>query len=368
MSTRSVERKTIAVGPAGEWGSSFAKVVAEQGHDVRLFMRDKADVVEFQRTHRTQRLKGVDLPENVKAYSDTEEFVDEVDLLALAIPSRHFRSFYREFKPFLNSQTYVMSLTKGLEEGKHLRMSEILLEEDPTRIDEIAVLSGPNLASEIAQGVFAGTVVAAYNIDTATRIQSWLNSEHFRVYTTDDVAGVELGGSLKNIMALGAGIADTLGATSTSKSLFFTRMLEEMVRFGTALDAHEVTFRGLSGVGDLALSCYGGTTRNYRAGVKRAQGQSVEEILSSPELVEGLYTIKSAVALAKEHNPPIDAPITIGLYKVFFEGLDIHEGINQLMGRQPKKEQLQDKGLRYNLARLGWRALHRVGINPRSHF
>lgn len=367
MSNLSPERKTIGIGPPGEWGSAFAKVVAENGHEVRLLMRTPQDVGEFQRTHQTKRLKGVDLPDNVKAYSDREEFARGLDALALAPPSRFFRPYYREITPYLDPQIDIISLTKGLEQGTNLRMSAILLEEDPTRIDNIAVLSGPNLAKEVAQSeVIAGTVVAAYTLDTATRIQDWLNSGRFRVYTSEDVEGVEYYAVLKNIMALGAGIADELKVAQISKALYFTRALEEMYRFGMDLGAQEATFRSLAAVGDVALSFYGGATRNYRAGVKKAQGQSTEEILQG-ELAEGIYALKSAVDLTRQHE--IDAPLTIALYGVFFEGLDIHEGISQLMGRQPKKEHEGVMDLGRQAGRLVMKWLHRLGINPpRNHF
>lgn len=355
----SKEKITVAVGPAGEWGSAFAKVAAEKGHDVCLYMGTPEDVLVFQQTHRTRRLAGVDMPSNIQATSDKEEFVKDADLIVLAPPSKDFRSFWREIMPFIDPQTDRLILTKGLEQGTNLRMSEILLEQDPTSIDRIAVLSGPNLAKEVARSVLSGTVVAAYNLDTANRIQSWFNSEHFRVYTSDDPVGVEFGGALKNVMALGAGIADELKASSTSKALYFTRALEEMIRFGTALGGHEATFRGLSGEGDLFLSCIDGLTRNHRAGIRIAQGLSKAEILSI-ELVEGLYTIQSAVELARLHH--IDVPIVDALYKVICGDLTIHEGINQLMGRQPTKEQLADKGLRFRLVMFIIRVLHKIGI------
>lgn len=367
MPALSPERKTIGVGPPGEWGSAFARVVAENGHEVRLLMRTPQDVLDFQRTHKTKRLEGIVQPDSVKAYSDREEFARGLNALAIAVPSRSFRPFYKEISPYLDSQIDIISLTKGLEAGTNFRMTEILLEESPTRIDKIAVLSGPNSAKEVAQAeVIAGTVVAAYNHDTATRIQGWLNSPRFRVYTSEDVKGVEYYAVLKNIMALGAGIGDELKVAQSTKALYLTRALEEMYRFAMALGAQEATFRSLAAVGDVALSFYGGVTRNYRAGVKKAQGQSTEKILEE-ELAEGIYALKSAVDLAKKNK--IDVPLTLALYGVFFERLDINEGISQLMGRQPKKEHEGVMNVGRQVGRLVTRVLHRLGINPsRNHF
>lgn len=346
-------------------GSALAWLFAKR-HDVRLFFQDPEDTADFQRTRRSKRLAGVDMPKNVIPTSDIKQFTGGANLVVLVPPSQAFRSFSKELMPFVGSNCDIMSASKGLERGTNQRMTEILLEADPTRIDHIAVLSGPNLAKEIARSAIAGTVIAAYNLDTAGRIQSYLmpdsRPDRFRVYISEDVVGVELGGALKNVMALGAGIADGLGVVSSTKALYFTRALEEMVKFGTSLDACEETFRGLAVVGDLFLSCCGESTRNYRAGLKIAQGQSAEEILSS-ELAEGLHTIKSAIELAKIYR--IDTPIMSALYAVIYEGLDIAEGIERLMGRQPTKEHLRDKGPVFQLARLGMRALCKVGINPK---
>lgn len=363
----SPEQKIFSVGPAGAWGSAFAKIAAEQGHEVRLYIRDVEDLRQFRRTRRTKRLPGETMPANVIATSDKAEFIEGTDLFVVATPSSFLRPYHIGFQGLKNPRTPTLILSKGLEEGTNLTMSQVWLEEDPTSIDHIAVLSGPNVAgemahvNEIAQLAYAGTVVAAYNPEIATLIQSWLNSKRLRIYTSEDVLGVEFGGSLKNVMALGAGMGDELGAPPISKAFYFTRALEEMVRFGTALGAHEATFRGLAVVGDLYLSCIPDATRNYRAGVKIAKGQSRDEILASSELAEGLYTIGSAAQLARENN--IDAPIIFALYDVLFNGLNIYKAIDQWMDRPPTKEQQGDRGLHFRLGMLWRRALHNIG-NP----
>lgn len=354
------ECKNIAVGPAGEWGSAFAKVAAERGHRVTILLRNPEDVKEFQRTHRTRRLPGAKMPNNVYATSDIEAFTDDADLIAVSSSSKDFRPFFRKLRPSIPPKADVASLTKGLERETHLRMSAIILEEDPTLIDRIAVLSGPNLAKEIAQRAIGGMVVAAYNPAVADRIRSLLGSNRLSVFVSDDPVGVEYGGALKNVMALGAGIADAMGALNTSRAFYATRALEEMIRLGVKLGGREETLRGLSGNGDLLLACLG-ATRNYRAGERLAQGLSVDEILEI-ELAEGLYTLESAAELAKHYN--IDASIIFGLYDVVYNGLDIREGIKQLMGRQPAMEHRGNHGLGFHLARLAMRAWHNFGINP----
>ncbi len=362
MSANSPEKITVAVGPPGEWGSAFASIVAERGHNVRLLMRYPEDVLEFEATRRTRRLEGVDFPENVKAYSDPKECFDGADLFAVAATSQSMRPFIESVRPNIGTRCVVMSLTKGLEQGTNLRMSEILLEND-IPIENIAVLSGPNLAKEVVHTeVVAGTTVAAYEFATAEKIQGWLNSERFRVYTTDDVVGVEIGAVIKNIFALGGGIADSLRVAGSSKATFISRAFEEMVRVGVGLGGREETFRGPSGLGDLLLGCYptGEGTRNYRAGVKKVQGQTLEEIREA-ELVEGLNAIESLVKIIDEKL--IDAPLIKTIFKVFFKGLSIKEGINQLMERQPTKDTLKDKGFLYGLARFGFNLFHKLGLH-----
>lgn len=355
------ERKKISVGPAGEWGSAFAKVAAERGHRVTIYLRDPLDVKEFQKTHRTKRLPKEIMPRHVKATSDMDEFADGADLIAVVAPTQELRPFFHKLRPVISSTTYVANMSKGLERETHLRMTEIMLEEDPTLIDRLVVISGPGVAADVAQGAIASMVVASYDPPVAEEIRPWLTSNRLVVYASKDPAGVEYGGALKNVMALGAGIADEMKASATSKSFYATRALEEMIALGTALGGQRETFIGVSGLGDLQLSCFGDSTRNFRAGQRLVRGLSVEEI-QAIELTEGLYTLKSAAELAERYN--IDASIIFGLYDVVYNGLSIREGIKQLMGRQPANEHRGNHGLGFHLARLTMRARHNFGINP----
>lgn len=355
-----MKEKTIAVGPAGEWGSAFALVAARNGHKVRILLRDPKDVTDFKHTHRTKRLHDTEMPSNVRAFSDVNQWLDGVDLVAVASSSVGFHPFIGSINSAIPRTIDRVILTKGVERETHLRMSEIMLQEDPTCIDRVSVLSGPNLAKEVARGELAGAVVASYHPGAADRVQKILHSDNFFVFTADDVAGVEYGAAFKNVTALGAGMADAFGVAASTKSLYLTRALEEMAALGSVLGAHESTFRGLAGYGDLSLSCYGGETRNYRAGLRIAQGWPIDKVLSA-ELVEGYYTLKSAMELAQLYN--LHSPIISALYGICYEGVPVRGDINQLMGIQPTKEQFGDKGMRFQLGRIATRVMHNVGIN-----
>lgn len=355
-----LKRITIAVGPAGEWPSAFAVVAARNNHHVWLFFNNPDDLSFFQKTHQTKRLQGVEMPSNIKAFTDVKQWIDGAELVVLGPPSIHFRKFWNRIKTSVKPQTDILILTKGLERETHLRMSEIILEKDPSRIDHLAVLSGPNQAREVARGELAGAVVAAYNPETAARAQRRLNSDRFCVYTSPDTTGVEYAGAFKNVTALGAGIADTLNVSSSTKSFYLTRALEEMAELGNKLGAHESTFRGLAGYGDLSLSCYGNSTRNYRGGLRLAEGWTFEQV-QAEELREGLYALKSAMELAILHK--IHAPIISALYDICYKGVPVSGDINQLLGRQPTKEQFGDKDLGFRTKIFIMRALHNMWLS-----
>lgn len=359
------KRITTAIGPSGEWSSAFAKVIAERDdHHVRLFFRDPVDLKSFQETHQTKHLKGVEMPPDVKGFCDIKTWIDGAELVILGPPSIYFREFWNMVKTSIKPNTDILILTKGLEQVTHLLMSDIILEKDSTRIDHIAVLSGPNLAKEIATGAVAGAVVAAYDPKTANRIRARLNSDRFRVFTSNDVKGVQVGGALKNVAALGAGMIDEFKVADSTKVFYLTRALEEIAAIGTTisnnpLKAHESTFRGLAGYGDLSLSCYGKNTRNFRAGSRIVQGWPIDRILKE-ELVEGYYTLKTAMELVKDSK---DYPIISALYGIWYEGVPVRGDINQLLGKQPTKEQFGNKDIGFRLRILMVRILHNLGFN-----
>lgn len=251
--------------------------------------------------------------------------------------------------------------TKGLEKGTNFTMSKIVLDEAPDLIDNLAVMSGPNLAREMALHKQTGTVFASYNEATAKRLQALFSTYYFKVFREEDVIGVEAGGALKNIMAFGAGIGTVVGMSQNSGAFYMTRALAEMTRLGMLLGAErEMTFMGLSGIGDLYVSCVGEGGRNKKAGMAFARGE-LANFLSSGILVESLFTVRAAVALVREHGE--EAPITEAINGVLYEGLSIRQGIRQLLDRQPAKEFNGISNLRFQAGRLLMRLLHRIRIN-----
>ncbi len=348
----------VGVIPAGALGSVFAKISAEQGYATTLYFHDPAALLDFRKTRVSSKLPGIELPNKVEATGDMIKAVEDKDIVFLAVPSAAFEVVFDRINPFIGDRTMLIIGTKGLAEGTNSTMSSFILGKQPDLVDRLAVMSGPNKALELANRKDTGTVVASYNHDLATRFQELFSTPYFRIYTAEDVIGVEAGGALKNIFAFGIGIARVLGAAGDTEALYFTRALTEMKRLGMVLGAgSETTFDGLSGLGDLYLSCIGEGTRNTRAGEVFARGKSVEQIRASGELTESLDTIPRAYAFALERG--IDAPITTGLYRVLYEGLSIQDGIQQLMGRKLTREHLRFDP-RLLIGRLGMRAWHRL--------
>lgn len=352
--------RIIVIDPAGEWGSAFGKSVAENhpSYEVRFLLHKLKDLPLFLETREMRRLPGYPMPANVTVTLDVQKWAMGADLFVLAAKSKFFRTSYLDISPVISYGTPIVILTKGLEQETNLMMTEIILEEDPGRIDDITALAGPNGAKEVAGGALVGAVVAAYNYETAVKVQDMITSDKFRVYASDDVVGVEIGAVLKNILSLGAGMADEKHMPQSTKAFFVTRGLEEMARFGEAFGAHQATFRSLSFLGDLLLGCYGGITRNYLAGTEIAK-----KLSPSSETLEGLDSIDSVIALAKQHNPPISMPL-IEMINEVVKGKDLQAAMYELMGRPPTKEQLVDKGLVFNANNLGIRIRHKLCSAP----
>lgn len=351
----------IGVVPAGALGSAFAKIAADMGYEVTLYFRRPEALEVFKATHRSERLKGVDLPRAIHGTSDIHEVVKDAQVLFLAPPSVQFREVFRQLKPSLDNDTDVAIGSKGLEEGTNITMSQVVLEERPNHIDHVAMMSGPNIANDVALHQETGTVIAAYRGETATRLQVLFNTNYFRVYTEEDIIALEAASALKNIMAFGFGIVKELGVSKNTKALYFARALAEMAIIGKTLGAQdESAFMGLSAAGDLFLSCIEDGTRNTRAGQDFAKGQSLEELQASGDLVESLYTVRVAADLVKKYR--LNAPITLAIHGMLYEGLDKGDCIQRLMDRKPEKEQLRDRGLGFRLARLGTRLLHNAGV------
>ncbi len=321
------------------WGTTLAVILARRNIPVTLLTRT-AEERERLNTDRENRrfLPGVPFPDCLAVSSDPAPAVGPAGLVILAVPSSHFRRNVQVIASHLSPEATVLSCSKGLELPGGKRMSQILEEELPPALgSHICTLSGPNLAREIAQEKPAATVVASKDENQAASVRELLMSPSFRVYTSDDVIGVELGGTLKNIIALGAGIADGLEMGQNSKSTFITRGLAEITRLGVAAGAQPLTFAGLAGLGDLVATCYSPLSRNRHVGEQLGRGRRWPEIREGMQnVVEGVNTTGAALAMAE--GLAVEMPIAQVTYRVLFEDLSPREAVASLMERPPNTE------------------------------
>ena len=331
----------VSVVGTTSWGTTLAIIMARNGLDVLLWARTREEASALEDARENQRLlPEASFPPSMHVTASGGKATDGADMIVLAVPSRSFRENVRGLLPFLDSPCVIMSATKGLEKESAKRMSQILEEELPEAYHSgICVLSGPNLSREVVQGRPASTVVASRDEGVAVQAQGVLMSSTFRVYTNTDVVGVELGGALKNIIALGAGISDGLRYGDNGKAAFITRGLAEIARLGVAAGANPLTFAGLAGLGDLTATCSSPLSRNRYVGEQLAAGRSLEEVLSSMKNVaEGVDTTTAALKLASRLG--VDMPITETTYRVLFQGLNPRQAVLELMGRAPRPEWL----------------------------
>ena len=325
--------KAVVVG-ATTWGTTLALVLADKGCPVTLLARDPEECGRLESARENSRfLPGVAFPSLLRVSSDAEEALQGTSLTVVAVPSDRMRENVRRIGAHLSADSVVVSASKGLELPSALRMTQAMAEELPASLHPgICALSGPNLAKEILQGKPASTVVAGATQEAAERAQAILLSHRFRVYTSSDVAGVELGGALKNIVALGAGICDGLAFGENAKAAFVTRGLAEIARLGIAAGAEPLTFAGLAGVGDVIATCASRLSRNRYVGEQLAQGRSWPEIRAAMDNVaEGVNATGAALKMAVGLN--VEMPIAQTTYRVLFEGLPPREAAAELMER-----------------------------------
>ena len=324
---------------ATTWGATLAILIARSGTSVRLLCRapDEAKILRHDGEH-ARRLPGVPFPEHLSIEHEPAVALDGVGLVIIAVPSDRFRDNLKRIASCVPADAVVLSVTKGLELPTGLRMSEVTAQELPGHPPgQFAALSGPNLAGEIIGGKPALTVVASSDEESGRLVQDILMSPTFRVYTSDDVVGVELGGALKNILALAAGMADGLGAGDNAKAALVTRGLSEIGRLGIAAGAELLTFAGLAGLGDVMATCNSPLSRNRRVGEELAKGRALDDILSGMGAVaEGVNTAVAALEIAERLD--VDMPITRLMSQVLFEGLPAAECIPTLMERPPRSE------------------------------
>jgi glycerol-3-phosphate dehydrogenase (NAD(P)+) len=333
------DRTRVTIVGTGSWGTTLAVMMTDRGHHTTLWARTEAEAEGLRSARENRRfLPGVVLPDDIGITSALDEALRGCHLLMLVVPAQRMRENVRWVRGCLDGGTVLLSAAKGLETETGLRMSEVIAEELPCHFEKsICVLSGPNLAREIVAGLPTGTVIASRNRAAAEFAQGTVMTPRFRVYTHDDVTGVELGGALKNIIALGAGAAEQLGYGENAKAIFMTRGLAEITRLGVAAGANPLTFSGLAGVGDLFCTCASRHSRNHYVGEELARGRTLEDVQRTMNMVaEGVNTTRAAMKLAARYS--VEMPITEQIYDVLFEGKEIQRAIREMMLRVPKRE------------------------------
>ena len=326
----------VAVIGDGGWGTTLAILLHNKGYKVGVW-GPFADYIQLldRRRKNPKFLPGIKIPREVSFSADIGEVVDESSLIVLAVPSHFLRGVVARMKGLNISGTPILSATKGIENDTLMRMSEVV--EEVLGISKIAVLSGPTISYEVARGIPATCVVSSEDAKLTGEMQDLLMSGCFRVYTTSDVIGVELGGALKNVVAIVCGISDGLGFGANTKAAILTRGLVEIARLGIALGARPETFSGLSGLGDLVTTCISVHGRNRGLGEQIGKGKKLKDILAKMEMVaEGVKTTKSAFMLAQKFN--VEMPITAQVYAVLYEDKDPHLAVQELMGREKRAE------------------------------
>lgn len=333
-----MKQKIAVLGP-GSWGTALAQVLVENGHEVILWGKNPEQVKEINQQHTNHHyLPDLTLPEELKATTSLVEAITGADALLFVIPTKAMREVAHEAAKIIQNKPYIIHASKGLEQKSHKRISEVLAEEIPTdKRQEIIVLSGPSHAEEVAVHDITTITAASPSLEAATYVQTLFMNDYFRIYTNDDVIGVELGAALKNIIALGAGAMVGLGFGDNAKAAIMTRGLAEISRLGVALGANPLTFIGLSGVGDLIVTCTSVHSRNWRTGQLLGQGKKLEEILANMGMiVEGVATTKAALELAQQLG--VEMPITEAIYSVLYEGKDIQIAAKDIMLRDGRIE------------------------------
>ncbi|WFB07209.1 NAD(P)-dependent glycerol-3-phosphate dehydrogenase [Streptomyces sp. LX-29] len=327
-----------AVYGTGSWGTAFAMVLADAGCEVTLWGR-RAGLVEAINTGRTNPdyLPGVELPRTVRATTDPAEAARDARFAVLAVPSQTLRGNLAAWAPLLPSDTVLVSLMKGVELGTAKRMSEVIEEVAKAPAERVAVLTGPNLAREIAARQPAAAVVACRDEDVARRLQAACHTPYFRPYTNTDVVGCELGGAVKNVIALAVGIADGMGLGDNAKASLITRGLAETTRLGLAMGADAHTFAGLAGMGDLVATCSSPLSRNHTFGTNLGRGMTLEQTIAvTKQTAEGVKSCESVLDLARRHD--VDMPITETVVGIVHEGKPPLVALKELMSRSAKPE------------------------------
>ena len=326
----------VSVIGAGSWGTALALLLSKNGHDVTMWsiLEDEIRMLDKEREHKS-KLPGVKLPDTMKFTTDLKEAVEGKDFLVLAVPSTFTRGTAKNMCPYVAEGQIIVDVAKGIEEATLMTLSQQIEDEIPQA--DVAVLSGPSHAEEVGRGLPTTVVVGAKTEKTAEYLQQMFASEVFRVYTSPDMLGMELGGSLKNVIALAAGIADGMGYGDNTKAALITRGIVEIGRLGVKMGGKFESFCGLTGIGDLIVTCESKHSRNRKAGMLIGQGYTMQQAMDEVKMVvEGVYSAKAAIALAKKYG--VDMPIIEEVNKVLFEDKPAKEAVNDLMLRDRKME------------------------------
>ncbi|WP_338993187.1 NAD(P)H-dependent glycerol-3-phosphate dehydrogenase [Fusobacterium animalis] len=328
----------ISVIGSGGWGIALTILLHKNGHNLTIWSFDKKEAEELKKTRQNKtKLSNILLPEDVKVTDDLKEAVDDKDILILAVPSKAIRSVSKSLKNIIKDNQIVVNVAKGLEEDTLETMTDIIEEELKDKNPKVAVLSGPSHAEEVGRGIPTTCVVSAHNKELTLYLQNVFMNPSFRVYTSPDMLGVEIGGALKNVIALAAGIADGLNYGDNTKAALITRGIKEISSLGVAMGGEQSTFYGLTGLGDLIVTCASMHSRNRRAGILLGQGKTLDEAIKEVNMVvEGVYSAKSALMAAKKYN--VEIPIIEQVNAVLFENKNAAEAVNELMIRDKKLE------------------------------
>jgi len=334
-----MSNRKIGVIGAGSWGTALADCLARNGHPVTLWSHETEVASDIESKKRNDAyLPGVELDPTLHASGSLQRVLDGAEIIVSVSPSEFVRPVMERARDHISGRPLLVSASKGLEIGSDLRMSEVLLEVLGAEIAEgCVVLSGPSFAAELARRLPTAVTLASRSEDNAVAVQGLFQNEHFRLYTQSDVIGTELGGSLKNVIALAAGISDGVGLGDNARAALLTRSLAEIRRLTHRLGGEPETLAGLAGVGDLILTCTGDLSRNRTVGLQIGRGQSLAEVLSGMRSVaEGVRTTRAAVDLAASHG--VEMPIALAVYSILYEDVEPRQALARLMAREPKPE------------------------------
>ena len=326
----------VGVVGAGSWGTALALVLEKNGHQVTLWSSREAKAKELSKLRENvDKLPGVKIPESIEITADMEMAVKDKEMVVLGVPSLYIRSTSEKMAPFVNDGQIIVNVSKGIEESTLYTMTDVILDEIPNA--DVAVLSGPSHAEEVSRYIPTTVVAGAKSRKTAEKIQQIFMNEAFRVYTSPDMLGIEIGGALKNVIALAAGITDGLGFGDNTKAALITRGIAEMTRLGVAMGGYQETFSGLAGMGDLIVTCASKHSRNRRAGYLIGKGYTMQAAMDEVKMdVEGVHSAKAALMLAEKYY--VRLPIIEQVNAVLFDGKQATEAVRDLMIRNGKTE------------------------------